>query len=634
MRGPDVAQQDMRAPQLAPKRRYLLPSIVTVGLIVRIWGINAGFPHGHQYFFQTDEGGLLHVIMGLGTGDLNPHYFSQPGLFLYLVFFILGVYYLIGKVIGSFPSPELFAYHYFSDPSDFYLLGRMASVVFGTLSLVLVYHIGKKAYNRRVGVIAAWFLAVTPLHVTLSHTMKTDVTSVFFMLLAVWFSIQVLRGEATRYYVLAGLFSGLALGTRYPTGLVMALVPLAHWLKFEWRRHDVIAHACDRRVVLSLATGAVAFALVSPFSLLDFGNAMAQLRALAPHVAKGGDPFQIGYLPNYWILHPLQLASASSVGVVFLGISILGVIYALWRRRGEDILLVALPLLFYFLFSYSGFGYTHIPDQYLLPAVPCLIILGARFYDVAMSRLTGNAWVGAAGVVLLSLPALVSTLRTDYVDSQPTTMVVAKQWVEQHIPRGSRILITPMFVPALSFTSESLQRRRATQRGARSVVVGPIRRDVLLNRSPSLDTLRVKSLTELGVPYDLYVILDGLDERPTPELDFYERGLQYAIENLGIQYVIVSGIVRGTYIQDSAFYVGAGWLGRLLSAGHYEVRGARYAAAGAGGNPGFLRRKEFYASMDELCELSKQFRPSPYAAAGASFAPGGPDIRVYRCPRR
>lgn len=98
--------------------------------------------------------------------------------------------------------------------------------------------------------------------------------------------------------------------------------------------------------------------------------------------------------------------------------------------------------------------------------------------------------------------------------------------------------------------------------------------------------------------------------------------------------MIVSGIVRGTYIQDSVYTpAGAGWFARILSAGHSEVRHARYAAAAAGRHPRFLKRKEFYASMDELCHLMNQFHPHPYATSGTSFQLGGPDIRVYRCPR-
>lgn len=592
--------------------RYLLPGIVIVGFLVRLWGINYGFPYGHQYFFETDETTMLHVIMGLGTGDLNPHYFWQPGLFLYVVFVIFGLYYLVGKSLGFFSSPELFAYHYFSDPSDFYLLGRMVSVVFGTLSLVVIYHIGRKAYNRRVGLASAWFLAVTVLHVTLSRTMKTDVTSIFFMLLAISFAIDILRGEALRSYLLAGLFSGLALGTRYPTGLVVVLVVLAHWLKFARRRHGVLAHLLDRRVGLALATCGMTFVLVSPFSVLDFGNLVRQLRALAQALPTTGDPFGIGYRPNYWILHLLHLGGSRSFGAIFLGISILGLIYALWRREGEDLLLGTLPLLFYFLFSFKGFGHDSIPDQYLLPAVACLIILGARFLNVAGSRLGGQDWLRASGVVLLSMPAVVSTLKTDYVDFQPTTMVVAKEWVEQHIPRGSKILMDMRWVPQLTFTKESLERRRATIESG--LKAGPSRRKVLVNRSPILDELRVRSLTEVGIPYDLYVILDDSEGVVPPDLDFYERGLKYAIQEVGIEYAIVSDGARERYMKESP-----------------------YAKAGADRLPRFLKRREFYVSVDELCELAVTFRPNPYAPSyyarsNTFYFSGGAEIRLYRCP--
>ena len=66
---------------------------------------------------------------------------------------------------------------------------RLWSPVFGTLSLVLVFYLGKKLYNSYVGFLSAIVLGTfTTFYVFARHAM-TDVPFVFFILASIYFFV-------------------------------------------------------------------------------------------------------------------------------------------------------------------------------------------------------------------------------------------------------------------------------------------------------------------------------------------------------------------------------------------------------------------------------------------------------------
>jgi hypothetical protein len=113
---------------------------------------------------------------------LNPQFFYYPSLYFYLTgaLYVLAapVWWLLGH--GTLLRTTSFVV----DPGPYFLLGRLLSAAMGTASVYLVYRLGRDAFGRAAGLLAALFLAVAPLHVAYSHMAVTDVTAVAFSLLA------------------------------------------------------------------------------------------------------------------------------------------------------------------------------------------------------------------------------------------------------------------------------------------------------------------------------------------------------------------------------------------------------------------------------------------------------------------
>jgi 4-amino-4-deoxy-L-arabinose transferase-like glycosyltransferase len=71
------------------------------------------------------------------------------------------------------------------------IVGRTLSAIVDLLSVVMVYAIGSRVFNKRVGLLAAAFSAFTVLNIQQSHFFTMDTFSNFFTLLALYFAIRV-----------------------------------------------------------------------------------------------------------------------------------------------------------------------------------------------------------------------------------------------------------------------------------------------------------------------------------------------------------------------------------------------------------------------------------------------------------
>ncbi len=92
---------------------------------------------------------------------------------------------------------------------------RIWSPIFGALTLVLVYFLGKKLYNRIVGFASAMVLATFTTFFLFARHAMTDVAFVFFIVASIYFFVLSEQiQKINRYAVLSGLFFGLALLTK------------------------------------------------------------------------------------------------------------------------------------------------------------------------------------------------------------------------------------------------------------------------------------------------------------------------------------------------------------------------------------------------------------------------------------
>jgi mannosyltransferase len=98
---------------------------------------------------------------------------------------------------------------------------RLPSVLFGVLSIYVIYLIGKLIHSQKTGLIAAILLAVAPLHIYYSQEARMYSLTLLLVFVSVYFFLKVLKKESRNGWVLFSLSLPLILLTDYPALLIL-----------------------------------------------------------------------------------------------------------------------------------------------------------------------------------------------------------------------------------------------------------------------------------------------------------------------------------------------------------------------------------------------------------------------------
>lgn len=442
---PRGAQRDAAPPAGTDQAfRWGLALVLAVGLALRAWSVSYGLPD----LYHPDEPRIVERAVRFHQGDLNPRFFNWPSLYMYVM---AGVYGLVfgassGGVAGAFAR----------DPALFYLVGRLVTVLFGTATVAVLYFTGRLAYGPVVGILAAALLAVDLLHVRDSHWVTTDVPLAFLVALATLYALRYWRSGRRIDAGAAGLVAGLATSMKYPGGLAFLGLVVAHALlrpaEPAWRR------VVGRDTVRAAGLGAVGFVLGTPFALL---TPIAFVRGVLDEVREV-NTVQFGNeadVPGY--LFHLAYSLPQAMGWPLYLLALAGLVWALARREARETILVAfaVPYVLVIVTWSSRF------ERYVIPLLPCLTLLaaavvvrGVGWLSKRPRRVAGPrpALVLAGVAALLVAPGLARVAQYHRLLARPDTRVLGSEWVEHHVPPGTRIALEP-FSLRLPIAREQLQ---------------------------------------------------------------------------------------------------------------------------------------------------------------------------------
>ena len=113
---------------------------------------------------------------------------------------------------------------------SFYAI-KFSSALLGTLTIPLVYWVGRELWNRRAGLIAALMLAVSHWHILMSRSGLRAITLPLVWLICWGALLRAWRTNSRRWYIVSGLALGLGFYT-YNAWMVAPLILLV-WLAVE-----------------------------------------------------------------------------------------------------------------------------------------------------------------------------------------------------------------------------------------------------------------------------------------------------------------------------------------------------------------------------------------------------------------
>lgn len=505
------------SPFFLDRERLSILLIIILAWILRVSSIDFGLPH----LYHADEPIVVHHALSYGTGDLNPHYFKLPPLISYLLFFCYGVYYLAARLTGSIANVAEFERLFFTDPTSFYLLGRMIFGAFlGTLTVLLFYLFCRRYFSKTHAFAASFLLAVNFLHVKNSHYLYLDIPLLCVILGSLFPIFRILETQLRKDYLLFGALHGLAVGVKYNGFFVVIPFLVAHVLSCG---RDIKKCFGPKPWLAGLASIGV-FLAVNPFALLDFPGFSLDLFSMHEYEGKLG-----------WS-HHLVYSLHGAVGLPVLLFAFLGIANAFLRFERNRFVLFSFALGYYAVLA--NFSEQH--ARYVLPLIPFILFFAVDGVLLLASRFPRLKFFFAAGLILLALPSLAKVYRCNWLLAQEDIRTVAMKWIEKNIPEGKRIALdSPFFMPRLLPSIGQLENKRA---------------EAALGNSEAQEkriSLLIEEAKEKSHPrYELYF----LNQKGDTEFLFAKPVAPYdrtQLRRLGIEYVMVVRLREGLL---AAFY--------------------------------------------------------------------------------
>ena len=439
-----------------PRRESLLAAaIVVYAAAVRLAGAGRGLPYLHEWdeWFQ-----LPPVIRMLLNHTLNPGIFIYGSVYYYLLLPVVYAHYLYLHAHGLMRSlddivlthPLIPGYGWYINMPSFYLWARAYTALFGVATVYLTYRLGRAAFGRRAGLLAAALLAAAPGAVYYADTVRVDVPMACFATAALLAGFGVMQRGGRRDYLLAGLLTGLAASTKETA--VWLAAPLAAAHLFNPRRTALV----DGRLGLMVAAIIGAGLAGTPYMVLRPDLMRA---GLAVHEGTYG-VFALPRLGNFAYLLGLNLAYLgwptqggdwyvvphAALGLVPALAAAIGVVAGYRERPRVQVYLLAFPVVLLLFLARANVFYT----RNLSAVLPVAAIEAAAGALWVWSRLAARAtWrepprrlraLAAAGiVVLLAGPVRESAALAWWLNRHRDTRTQAVEWLRGHVPRGARV---------------------------------------------------------------------------------------------------------------------------------------------------------------------------------------------------
>jgi len=268
-----------------------------------------------------------------------------------------GYGYVAGKLIDTWRPPMLpFILSLFVNLPIVEIIGRCISFVIGLLAILAIYITGKRLFNEQIGLYASLILASTPLHWFYSTKILTEVFTVFFSVLFVYFLFRTKENSKNVIYL--SIVLALAFLAKY-TSLIFIIFA---FFILIWKKPRIFISKYTHIAIVLF------FLILIPWFILNmytfstpFGSAESAL--VRAQSREGISSINFNFYYFYF-----GLPVVTSIYGIFFVLSL----YYLWKEKNEKYIIIFLFVIFIML-SLSVLDVKR--ERYLLPALPGIVFL-------------------------------------------------------------------------------------------------------------------------------------------------------------------------------------------------------------------------------------------------------------------
>jgi uncharacterized membrane protein len=305
---------------------------------------------------------------------------------------------------------------------------RLPSIIAGSLVVPMLYVLGKEAYDRRTGAVAAAVGSVAPIMVWYSQEARMYAFLMLFGLIALWAQVRILNRGGRLVWAIYAVASIALVWTQYFGALQVVVQQLA-FLYFIWARHRrgepvrglVIGWA------VTLAAIIIWLAPLLPFAYQQFhvnqtaGKGFGGPQQVGNATSLSGNQLSIyaGIANLLWAVWGYHSNAAMALMAAMWPLGMLFALVLLGRRhqRVTTLLVAAVVIPGVVMFALGTVKRNLFDIRYLSTAVPVLFVLIARMVT-GISKKTVTV---VAGTSLVIATMLVGLIDQQYNGTNPRT---------------------------------------------------------------------------------------------------------------------------------------------------------------------------------------------------------------------
>lgn len=423
--------------------KRLLLLILLIAVFLRALGVYPGYRIQHP-----DEQSILsqihNVIINYNLEPLDYYYGLLLGYLYSLIHVIIffqvpSLSSLIG--INNFIKINEFT-AYFSIKNNLHYWPRYETAILSSLVIIPIYLLGKRFFNREVGIIAAFLTAVNYRHVLSSTLVLADAPAALFATLSIFLSTSILKKRLLRNYIYASIGIALSLSVKYFIYILPAFI-ICHILSI-WSipkksiLNRIVKIFLDKDLLIAVLIATTMFILINPYLILKYSIVLKQFAwnasnyHMSPDVisffGKNSSIYSFYYLWNYGLGNLLSI------------VVIIGIFYGIIRYTKFSLILLSaiIPFFYVFVVLSGNFGAVHnlssiLPIVLIFPALAIYrlskIIKIKKFIPVSLIILT----------VIVGFSSLKNSFLSSLYYSQPRNEDNLSIWIESNIPKNSKI---------------------------------------------------------------------------------------------------------------------------------------------------------------------------------------------------
>ncbi len=273
--------------------------------------------------------------------------------------------------------------------------------IVGALSVCLVYLLGEKLFNKKVGIYSAILFSLIPLHVIYSAKILTGVLFTFFVLLTFLSFWKGYEENNKKYKILFGVFLALALLSRYTALWIMPI-----FLIYFLARDKSLRFLKDKYLWYSILAFFITLIPWFIYGIFEYNNPLGAFIHGAKASSYWGGFQSWAFFFQYW---PQMF---SIIGFVF----VIALIYILYKKDffKKEIYLL---LIWFAFFLGMAIYMPHKEDRFILAIVPTIALISGYFID----KIKKYKKIILVLIIIITLFSLSSQFYTSYNNSYTGT---------------------------------------------------------------------------------------------------------------------------------------------------------------------------------------------------------------------